>query len=189
MKIGYCVEGATDRAFLAGLKQRWCPHADLQEGRFRGSTGDSLTRELPRICCELSTKSCDAIVFLTDANKRKWREIRKEQRQRVPQEYQHLTIIGIPDPKIESWICADGSWISGKLGIDPVHLKSGDPKSVFESALSISSRDRKETEIADLVRDAPLKSWISKAPSFKAFYEEVLNFCKTIGGCQIPNEC
>lgn len=36
MSIGYSVEGATDRAFLKGLRRRWCPGAALIEGSFRG---------------------------------------------------------------------------------------------------------------------------------------------------------
>ena len=36
MKIAYCVEGTTDRAILRGLRDRWCPQAELVEGRFRG---------------------------------------------------------------------------------------------------------------------------------------------------------
>jgi hypothetical protein len=47
MKIGYSVEGSTDRAVLKGLQRRWCPSAELLEGRFRGTTGQSARREIP----------------------------------------------------------------------------------------------------------------------------------------------
>ncbi len=36
MKIGYSVEGSTDRAFIDGLRKLWCPHAELEEGRSDG---------------------------------------------------------------------------------------------------------------------------------------------------------
>ena len=48
MKIGYSVEGSTDRAVLQGLKQRWCPEAQLVEGRFRGTSGQSQHRDCPQ---------------------------------------------------------------------------------------------------------------------------------------------
>lgn len=56
MSIGYSVEGATDRAFLEGLRKRWYPDAVLIEGSFRGASGISLRRDIPRICRELSHK-------------------------------------------------------------------------------------------------------------------------------------
>jgi len=45
MKIGYSVEGSTDRAVIRGLRRRWCPEAELIEGKVRGSTRLSLRRE------------------------------------------------------------------------------------------------------------------------------------------------
>ncbi len=54
MKIGYCVEGSTDRGFVKGLTDRWCPQAEFIEGRFRGSTGLRLRAEIPQICIVLS---------------------------------------------------------------------------------------------------------------------------------------
>jgi len=68
MKIGYSVEGSTDRAFLEGLRRRWCPQAELIEGRFRGRSGQSQRREIPQTCLELVTKGTEVVVFLRDAN-------------------------------------------------------------------------------------------------------------------------
>jgi hypothetical protein len=188
MKTGYGVEGSTDRAFLAGLRQRWCPRAELVEGRFRGTSGLSLRREIPKICIELSAKSCMAIMFLTDANRRSWRNVKVEQKTRVPQTYHHLAIVGVSDPNIEAWICADAEWFSKEKTRDPAQFMVDDPKGAFESALGINSRDRKETEIANLVERAPLKSWISKSPSFEEFYEDVRQFGKRVSGCRIRDE-
>ena len=64
MKIGYSVEGSTDRAVIMGLKHRWCPKAERPiEGGFRGTSGLSRFRELPKICVELMSKGVDLIVF------------------------------------------------------------------------------------------------------------------------------
>jgi hypothetical protein len=47
-----------------------------------------------------------------------------------------------------------------------------DPKGVVEGALGVTSFDRKEEEIASIVRDAPLRNWLRRSPSFEAFYED-----------------
>ena len=44
MKIGYCVQGDVDEAIVRGLAERWCPDAELAEGRFRGSSRGSFRR-------------------------------------------------------------------------------------------------------------------------------------------------
>lgn len=112
MKIGYCVEGSTDRGFVKGLADRWCPQAELIEGRFRGSTGLRLRAEIPKICIELSAKGCDVFFFLTDANDAVWTEVVKQQRKRVPAQFKHCTVSGVADRNIESWLCTDKEWIA-----------------------------------------------------------------------------
>ena len=68
MRIGYSVQGTTDRALLEGLRRRWCPHAELLEGPFRGSTRASLRREYHKICQAFVAQSVEVMVFLTDAD-------------------------------------------------------------------------------------------------------------------------
>ena len=75
MKIGYSVEGSTDRALLEGLRRRWCPHAHSVEGRVRGRSGISQRREIPNTCRELVSKGADLIILLRDANEENWREV------------------------------------------------------------------------------------------------------------------
>lgn len=41
MKIGYYVQGDADEAVVWGLAKRWCPDAELAEGRFRGASRES----------------------------------------------------------------------------------------------------------------------------------------------------
>ena len=48
MKIGYCVQGTTDEAFVRGLVQRWCPEAELAPGKFRGSREGRFAAKSPR---------------------------------------------------------------------------------------------------------------------------------------------
>jgi hypothetical protein len=61
------------------------------------------------------------------------------------------------------------------------------PKGFFETALGISSSEKKEKEIGSLTRNAPLKNWIEGSKSFEDFYDEVWNMAKTVD-CQMPNE-
>jgi len=185
MKIGYCVEGNTDRATLYGLKQRWCPHAQLIEGSFRGASGDSQRREIPKVCIELAVKGAELIVFLRDANDEGWREVLTAYEGDCRPEHRHVTIFGVCDRNVECWLCADADWIAKKTGHQPNEFRVTDPKKAFEKALHITGFDRKEEEIAMLVQRAPLRNWLSNR-SFREFYERIWSKSKE-KGCKIEN--
>ncbi|MBI1789849.1 MAG: hypothetical protein HYR60_20150 [Acidobacteria bacterium] len=173
MTIGYSVEGSTDRALLKGLHQRWCPEADLIEGRFRGSTGQSLRREYRKICDEFEARGVEVMVFLTDADAGEWREVQKNARSKFPSGQLTRAIHGVADRNVECWICANPEWLAKLLDeSNPEQFMCSDPKGVFERALRIDRDDRKEKEIAELTRLAPLGSWLKNA-SFEDFYEQV----------------
>jgi hypothetical protein len=187
VSIGYSVEGATDRAFLEGLRRRWLPGAVLIEGAFRGKSDISLCRDVPRICLELDHKGAAAFVFLTDANKQDWRQVKQRESGHVPVEYQHRLLYGVADRNVECWLAADREYLAQRLDISPADLDVPDPKGVFERAMGISSYDRKEEEIASLVAEAPLRNWLTRSVSFEAFYEDA----RLLGKQQeytIPNE-
>jgi hypothetical protein len=195
MKIGYSVEGATDRALLVGLQRRWCPNSKLIEGRFRGTTDLRLRAEIPMICRELEAKQCDIIVFLTDANSDSLQdlgEIERNQKQKVPPEFIPRVLSGVAARNVESWLCADRDWIAGVTGRIPAEFDVGDPKGVFESAMEITSSNKREDAIADLVRRAPLRQWITRSRSFERFYDEARLLGQSAWGkslqCAIPNE-
>src|SRR6266478_3008886 len=152
MKIGYSVEGSTDRAVLEGLRQRWCPQAQLVEGHFRGMTDLSRRREIPKICVELQAKGVDCVIFLTDSNGPEWRPILNAERNRCP-------------PRHEFTV--------------------EDPKGVVEAAFGITRDDKRETEIAEYVRNAPLRRWLTN-PSFEHFYNSVRQKSLQIG-CELEN--
>jgi hypothetical protein len=187
MSIGYSVEGATDRAFLKGLQQRWQPQAQLIEGAFRGTSGISLRRDLPRICQELNHKGVRVIVFLTDANKQDWREVRQRESALVPVEFRHITLYGVADRNIECWLAADRDYLAQRLGISPQVLAVDDPKDIIETALEVTRFDRKEEIIASIVQEAPLRRWLNRSLSFKTFYEDARKLARR-EGYTIPNE-
>jgi len=186
VKIGFCVEGSTDRAFVTGLRDRWCPRAELVEGLFRGSTGMSQRRELLRSCTALNLKGVDAIIILTDSNGFSWRDIRKSLCEQLPSEYLHLVVVGVPDRNVESWICCDKEYISRVTQIPFESLACSDPKDVFEAFMEITRTDKREREIASIVQKAPIQNWFTNR-SFEDFYEDILKFSQR-NGCQIRNE-
>jgi hypothetical protein len=188
MKIGYSVEGSTDRAFLHGLRCRWCPDAELIEGRFRGTTRASRFREIPQICLELQAKEADAIVMLTDSNdddQTAWRKVRQSEQDRVPESFRHLVVVGVCQRNVECWLCADGSWMAQRTGRLAKDFAVPDPKGAFSSAIGISGFEKRECEISALVVDAPLRSWL-KNKSFEAFFDDLWQKSKELG-CQIEN--
>jgi hypothetical protein len=185
MKIGYSVQGSTDRAFLRGLQQRWCPNAEMVEGLFRGVTRQSLRREYAKICDEFAFKSVDVMVFLTDADDAEWRKVKENERSNFPRERLALAIHGVADRNIECWFCADPEYVAQRLGIPAEELRVADPKGRFESAMGIDRSDRKEVEITSFVKEAPLHSWLGN-PSFEDFYEQARDMSQ-LRGCKIEN--
>jgi hypothetical protein len=186
VKIGYSVEGSTDRAFLRGLQKRWCPAAELIEGQFRGTSRLSLRREYAKICEELVLKGAGAMVFLTDGDCENWRDVQRNERAHFPEERRSMVVHGVPDRNIECWICADAGFVADDLRtVRPEELRVPDPKGRFESALGIERGDRKEMEIEGLVMRAPLRAWL-RNPSFEDFYDQVRALSQRLG-CQVPN--
>jgi len=185
MIIGYSVEGSTDRAVVRGLRDRWYPDAQLLEGRFCGSTHESLRREYRKICDEFVLKGVDVMVFLTDANEGEWREVQKNERATFPSGCLDKTIHGVADRNAECWLTAEPGWLGKRLGIEPQVFRCEDPKGVFENALGISRDDKKEKERAQLVVDAPLRSWLANR-SFEDFYQQVRHHSKQ-HGCTVEN--
>lgn len=177
MKIGYAVQGATDRAFLRGLGQRWCPDAELVEGAFRGSTGLALRRELAKICEDLlHHKQCSAVIILSDSDSQNWRDVHRSEVAKLPQERKALVVYGIADRNIECWLCADSAYVATKADCTVDSLKVDDPKTVFERAMGVSRDDRKEDSIIALVVEAPvdvLKTWYATSESFEHFYKQL----------------
>lgn len=185
MKIGYSVEGSTDRALLRGLRERWCPSAELVEGRFRGRSGVSQSREIPNTCRELFAKGADVAVFIRDANNEEWREVRKADSARCLDDCRHLAVFAICDRNVESWFCSDAGWIAVRTGREAAEFSADDPKGSFESAMKIKASDRKELEIAALLKDAPLRAWLNNK-SFETFYEDLRQKSKELG-CEFEN--
>lgn len=186
MKIGYSVEGSTDRALLEGLKRRWCHDAELIPGQFRGLSGVSQRREIPNTCVELSAKGAGVIVFLRDSNTEDWREVLKSDEARCREEHRHIVVFGVCARNIECWLCCDAHSIAVQTGRNAPDFQIEDPKGVFESALGITRTDKKEEEIANFVEHAPLQNWLTNK-SFEDFYDKLWQKSKQVAGCKMEN--
>jgi hypothetical protein len=185
MRIGYSVEGSTDRALITGLRNRWCPNADLLEGKFRGQTRTSRRREVPKICQELSYKGADVIIFLTDSNVSAWREVQRGDAEKCPPQYQHLCVFGVCLRNAECWLVADPGHIANFSGRNEQEFRVEDPKGVVESAFGVTGTEKQEDRIAEFVRTAHLRRWLTNA-SFEDFFEQIWQKSKELG-CDLEN--
>ena len=46
-------------------------------------------------------KACSVVVVLTDADVNPWREVRRREAARIPENYRHVTVFGVADQNIE----------------------------------------------------------------------------------------
>ena len=185
MRIGYSADDSAHRAFIIGLHRRWCPGAEIVEGHFRGDLKLRRRFEIPMICEELAMKGVDVMVFLTDGDGRPWREVQKEELGRFPPQHSPTTVVGVADRNVECWICADVDYVAGRSNRHAAIFRVVDPKGAFEDALAITSVNRREAEVSELVAQAPLHRWLHN-DSFKAFYEALRDLSQQ-QGCQIEN--
>ena len=198
MKIGYYVQGDTDEAVVWGLAKRWCPDAELVKGPFRGSTRDSLKREL-RIALSMDLKDdkgCDILVFLTDADANPWRDVKRRESKKIPDDCQHLTLFGVAEENIECWLAIDLGALARELECQEKDIPKNNPsKSNFiKRRFGLTDRDTKQdakARICDYVAQASLKVWIEKknsfSDSFEDFYEQARDLAEQ-NECSIPNE-
>lgn len=173
MKIGYSVEGSTDRALLKGLKERWCPDAELEEGSFRGQTHESRRREIPRICIELVAKDVNLIIFLTDSNGPHWRDVLRAEETRCRTEHRHIAMFGVCCRNVECWLAADADYIANWSGRAVADFRVDDPKGVVGSVFGITRWEKKELEIAEFVRSAPIDHWMHNS-SFESLFRRLV---------------
>jgi hypothetical protein len=79
----------------------------------------------------------------------------------------------------------DRNWIANRTGRTAGDFAVNDPKGVFESGLGITSIERKEDEIANLVKEAPIHRWLSNR-SFETFYDDLWQKSRQFN-CRIEN--
>jgi hypothetical protein len=192
MRIGYYVQGDNDEALIWGLAQRWCPKAERAPGKFRGSSGVSFRREIRNALVDLKDdKGCDILVVLTDADVNPWREVKRREWQKVPLEYQHLTVFGVADRNVECWLAIDRQALATELQCQADDIPHDDPSGFIKRRLGYTQRGADKQAIKERVRDfvgnAPLRTWIEDSDSFEDFYQEARRLSQQTE-CAIPNE-
>lgn len=193
MKIGYYVQGDTDEAVVWGLAKRWCPNAELEEGRFRGSSKESFRREIANSLRDLkSDKRCDILVFLTDADANPWRDVKRRESDRIPEDCQHLTLFGVADRNIECWLAIDRGALARELKCRVEEIPTDDPSDFIKRHFGLPGsnkldKDDAKARIRDYVTEAPLRTWIRNSDSFEDFYEQARRWAAQ-NECSIRNE-
>ena len=191
MKIGYYVQGDADEAVVWGLAKRWCPDAELEEGRFRGSSKESFRREVANSLTDLkSHKRCDIIVVLTDADANRWQDVKRRESDRIPEDCKYLTLFGVADQNIECWLAIDPGALARELGCSVEEIPTDNPSNFVKQHFGLTDRDTKQNakaRICDYVAQASLKTWIEDSDSFEDFYQQARRWAAR-NECSIPNE-
>ena len=168
----YYVQGDADEAVIRGLAGRWCPHVELAGGKFRGSSRESYRRELKKTLVDLyDDKECDILVVLTDGDNNRWQDVKREELQRIPEVYQHVTLLGVADRNVECWLAADRAALADELECDVDDIPHADPSGFVKRRFGLSNRVTKpegKQRIIDYVRGASLRVWIHGSSSFSA---------------------
>ena len=192
MKIGYYVQGAADEAFVHGLAERWCPQAEMAPGKFRGSSKESFRREIEIALWDLrDDKRCDVLVVLTDSDVAAWREVKRREWNRVPNDCQHMCVFGVADRNIECWLAIDRHALARELGCNPADIPQDDPSGFVKRKFGLGERDFARQAARDRVRrfvaGAPVKVWIQNSDSFEDFYGDARRLAARTR-CVMPNE-
>ena len=190
MRIGYYVQGAMDEAVVHGLARRWCPNAELAEGRFRGSSGESFRREIRKSLMDLKDKECDFLVVLTDADADRWQEVKRREWEKVPQDCRHLTLFGVADRNIECWLAIDRPALANVLECGFDDIPEGDPSGFVKRRFGLTGRDRMREgreRVRDFVAETSLRPWIEGSDSFGDFYDAARSLASQ-NECPFPNE-
>lgn len=191
MKIGYYVQGDADEAVVKGLAKRWCPDAELVKGPFRGSTNVALKRELLIVLSMnlKDDKGCDVIVVLTDADANPWRDVKRRESDRIPEDCKHLTLFGVADRNIECWLAIDRDALARELRCREEEIPTDDPSNFVKRRFGLTDRNKLEAKarVCDYVAQASLRTWIEGSDSFADFYEEARRWAAR-NECSIPNE-
>lgn len=192
MKIGYYVQGSADQAFVHGLADRWCPRAELAKGKFRGESRESFQREIFKALHDLrDNHHCDVLVVLTDSDAARWREVKRREWQRMPEDCHHMSVFGVADRNIECWLALDREALAHELGCSAEEIPNDDPsgfvKNRFEIDVRGEERDKAKKRIQRFVASAPMRTWIQESESFEDFYKDIRNLSAR-RQCRIPNE-
>jgi len=192
MRIGCYVQGATDEAFVRGLVERWCPHAEMAPGVFRGSSRISFRREIEKALWDLrDSKGCNLLVVLTDSDIDSWREVKRREWKRVPEDCRDMCVFGVAERNIECWLAVNRHELATELDCNAKDIPADDPSGFVKKRFGMGQRgaDRETAKrrVVEFVAHAPLRSWIEGSESFDDFYKNARALAAR-RRCDMPNE-
>ena len=131
-------------------------------------------------------------MLAVDANNESWREVRDQQKARVPTEFEHSVIHAVAARNIECWLVLDRSHAAKAIGVDEAELDVEDPKRIVHRALGITTFDRKDEELIELAHKMRLHIVLlgesEAAKSLREFYGDARDFAQQNGCANFPNE-
>ena len=190
MRIGYFVQGWMDEAFVKGLARRWCPDAKMERGQFRGRSGESLRREIKKTLLDLfENRACEVLIVVTDCDVAEWREIKRAEFEKVPDQLRAFTAFGVTDRNIESWLTLDRIYFAKETGCSPLEIPKWDPSGFVKKVMNRGMHGKEDTKerVINFVAGAVLRTWINNSDSFEDFYEQCRDLAQE-KKCAFPNE-
>ena len=137
-------------------------------------------------------KVCDIVVVLTDADVNPWRDVRRREAARIPENCRHVTVFGVADRNIEWWLAIDRIALARELDCRVEDIPRDEPhlSNFVKRRFGLTDRGTREDakeRVCQYILKASLRSWIRDSDSFGAFYDEARSWAAK-NGCPLPNE-
>jgi len=179
-RIGIIYQGANDRGFLLGLRDRFDCSAELLDARIRGRTQLTVWRDAKSNWRYFRNASVDLVVRLTDSDSERWQDARRNELSRYPDDIASIFVCGATSGNVERWLSIDRGYLQAKLGIptDDV-LSVDDLTGRVKRAISKHPSIPDDSEVVrDMVLNAPpavFRAWLGDG-SFRSFYDDCRSF-------------
>jgi hypothetical protein len=188
-------QGPNDIGFLMGLRDRLGCGAELinyqADPRLR-QRSSLLKRGQAKLICEVSLNQypVDLIVRLTDGDTRRCHEVRNKTVEAFPENVRAMLVCGVCDRDVEHWLSLDPHYLARELEFDPSELPAArlERSSFVKSKVSQRAKATRTSfvdVVAELVREAPLHSWLAN-PAFADFYDQCRDAAQR-RGCEVTN--
>ena len=192
-RAGVIYQDMHSLGFLRGLKKRLDCQADLISAPTGAGRSRNMTRKQARIAWKyFQGKSVDVVVRLTDADRARWQDVKREEQAVFPHAAQNAIVCGIAVNNTEEWLALDPDYLAKQLDLDANEIRSRtDRANVIKGAIARKTEpgERASDLVERLVADAPrnvFRRWL-KDESFRDFYTD----CRRIANqydCTTRNE-
>ena len=137
-------------------------------------------------------KVCDIVVVLTDADVNPWRDVRRREAARIPENCRHVTVFGVACRNIEWWLAIDRIALARELDCRVEDIPEGEPhlSGFVKRRFGLTDRDTRDhakERVCKYVLQASLRAWIQGSRSFEDFYTGARGWAAR-NGCPLPNE-